>query len=170
MTYWPVGLVTCWNNKSISESKRVPFLLNGKHMAVSRIQLRLIGLLSRLIQANRFHGLLGEIKEGVYWRSTLEIVITINWRALPPTGSLNNFVHHSDSYLSKSFFFVFFYSLCSCFRKCNDQRWIVIVIPLRIILIKVNHLMFRKQHARMQCQPSSEQINQIIRVKNFSIA
>lgn len=93
-----MGLITCWNNKSISESKRVPFLLNGKHVAVSRIQLRLIGLFVAAADSGELVSwlntatwwLLGEIKEGVRRRSTLEIAININWRALPPAGSLNN--------------------------------------------------------------------------------
>lgn len=135
-------------------------------LAVSRIQLRLIGLFVAAADSGELVSwlntatwwLLGEIKEGLHWRSTLEIAININWRALPPAGSLNNFVHHCDSYLSESL--GVFCSSCSCFRKRNDQLWVVIVLPLRIILMEVNHLMFRKQHARMQCQPSSKQINQ----------
>lgn len=76
---------------------------------------------------------------------------------MPPaglSGSLNNFVHNSDSYLLS-----IFCSLCSCLRNFNDQLWIVVVIPLRLITMTVNHLMFRKQPPRIQCQPFSKQIN-----------
>lgn len=84
-------------------------------MAVSRIQLRLIGLFIAAADSGELVSwlntatwwLLGEIKEGLYWRSTLEIAMNINWRALPPAGSLNNFVHHSDSYFSLHFTFFF---------------------------------------------------------------
>lgn len=114
-----MGLVTCWNNKSISESKRGPFLLEWKThgckpntTATHRFVVAADSGESVSWLNTATWWLLGEIKEGVYWRSTLEIVITINWRALPPAGSLNNFVHHSDSYLSKSFFFVFFFIAC----------------------------------------------------------